>query len=602
MLQAVIMLFATPPVLMLALPILEDAVLTFQAARRLTTSALIAVGSLAAYGLSVYATFTGNGHTYFETATMTLLLVTLGRWLDAKTQVEGDQALNDLLARTPNEVSVIQPDSRERRVLVDELRVGDRIRVRPGEQIAVDGRVIQGTGSLDESSLTGESMPAYKTAGHTVYAGSVSLDGSFVVEAEHVGDDRVMGKWVRLLEEARLKRAPIEQLVDRVAAYFTPVVMLIAAGTFGFWLWQDSLDMGLHTGLAVLLIACPCALGIATPLTIWAALGRAAQQGVLIRDSRVLETLAHVRQLFFDKTGTLTTGQLTVQEMVDDEAHGSDAQLLQLAASLEKGSEHPVAAAILSTAQAKHIDILPLETFRAHPGLGITGILNGVEISVGSRRFMAQQGLKLSATLHRKRARLEGMGLSVVHVGWDDRVQGLLGLAETLRPTALLAVREMQRQGLELLVLTGDSAACAAALSRHLGINVQSELLPHDKVTAIETAAAEHPVAMVGDGLNDAPALARANVGVALGCGADLTRETADVSLVGNDLTQVTWTLALARRAYRTIGWNLIWAFVYNVAGIGLAMAGLLHPVLAAAAMVLSSALVVGNSLRIRRF
>ncbi len=602
MLQAIIMLFATPAVLMLALPILEDAVLTFQITRRLNTSALIAVGSLAAYGLSVYSTFTGYSHTYFETATMTLLLVTLGRWLDAKTQVEGNQAFEDLRARTPTEASVIASDHREQRVAVDQRRVGDRIRVRPGEQVAVDGWVVSGAGSVDESSLTGESMPAYKASSHTVYAGTVSLDGSFVVEATQVGDDLVMGKWVRLLEEARLKRAPIEHLVDRVAAYFAPAVMCLALGTFSFWLWRDSVDMGLRSSLAVLLIACPCALGIATPLTIWAALGRAAQRGVLIRDSRVLETLSHIRRLFFDKTGTLTTGQSTLLEIVCDDRSCSDAELLQLAASLEQGSEHPLAQAIQAAAQAKGIAIRPLGAFQAHPGLGVTGMLDSKEIVVGSWRLITQQGCGLSETLQGERERLDRMGLTVVLVGWDGRVRGLLGLAETLRPTAQPAMSEFQRQGVALQVLTGDSAACAQALSRKLDVDVQSELLPHDKVQMIETAETEHPVAMVGDGLNDAPALARADVGIALGCGADITREAADVSLVGNDLTQVAWTLALARRAYRTIGWNLIWAFVYNVAGIGFAMAGLLHPVLAAAAMVLSSALVVGNSLRIRRF
>jgi Cu+-exporting ATPase len=602
MLQAIIMLFATPAVLMLALPILEDAVFTFQISRRLTTSALIAVGSLAAYGLSVYATFTGRGDAYFETATMTLLLVTLGRWLDAKTQVEGNRAFDDLLARTPTEASVIASDDRERRVSVDQLRVGDRIRVRPGEQVAVDGWVVSGTGSMDESSLTGESMPAYKACGHTIYAGTVSLDGSFVVEATQVGDDRVMGKWVRLLEEARLQRAPIEQLVDRVAANFAPAVMLLAMGTFGFWLWHDSLDMAWHTGLAVLLIACPCALGMATPLTIWAALGRAAQNGVLIRDSRVLETLSHVRRLFFDKTGTLTTGRSMLQEIVCDAPTCTHGRLLQLAASLEQGSEHPLADAMQTAARARGITLLPLDIFRAHPGLGVSGRLDDKAIIVGSWRLVAQQGLELSETLRGERQRLDGMGLTVVHVGWDGRVQGLLGFAETLRPTAQSAVSECQRQGLALQVLTGDRAACARALSRQLDVAVRSELLPHDKVGVIEAAATECPVAMVGDGLNDAPALARANVGIALGCGADLTREAADVSLVGNDLTQIAWTLALARRAYRTIGWNLIWAFVYNVVGIGFAMAGLLHPVLAATAMVVSSALVVGNALRIRRF
>ena len=602
MLQAIMMLFATPAVLLLALPILEDAVFTWQVSRRLTTSALIAAGSLAAYGLSVYATFTGQGHAYFETAVMTLLLVTLGRWLDAKTQVEGNRAFDELLARLPVEASVIGPDGRERRALVEQIHVGDRIRVRPGEQAAVDGRVMSGAGGMDESSLTGESKPAYKAPGDAIYAGTVSLDGSFVMEATQVGDDRVMGKWARLLEEARLQRAPIEQLVDQVSAYFAPGVMLLALGAFGFWLWRDSFDMALHTGLAVLLIACPCALGMATPLTIWAALGRAAQHGVLIRNSRVLETLSRVRQLFFDKTGTLTTGQSMLREIVSNDPQLSQTRLLQLAASLEQGSEHPLAAAIQAAAQAEGVALLPLDDFRAHPGLGVRGRLDGQEIIVGSGRLMDEAKLDCSATLLRERQRLDGMGLTVAHVGWNGQVRGLLGLAETLRPGALATIQECRRQGLAIQVLTGDSAACAAALSQQLDVEAQSELLPHDKVRAIEMAAAEQPVAMVGDGLNDAPALARAHVGIALGCGADLTREAADVSLVGDDLTQVAWTLALARRAYRAIGWNLLWSFVYNVAGVGVAITGLLHPVLAAVAMVLSSALVVGNALRIRRF
>ncbi|MCB0211429.1 MAG: heavy metal translocating P-type ATPase [Anaerolineae bacterium] len=602
-LQAIAMLFATPAVLMLALPILEDAVFTFQVYRRLTTSALIAVGSLAAYGLSVYATFTGTGHTYFETATMTLLLVTLGRWLDAQTQVEGNKALDKLLARTPAMASLIGPDEKEIRVSVEQLRLGNRIRVRPGENFAVDGRVINGEGSVDEASITGESTPAYKGPGHTVYAGTVNLDGAFVVETTHTGDDRVMGKLIKLLEEARLKRAPIEQLADKVASYFTPIVMGLAGLTLIFWTVQSGFETGLMIALAVLLIACPCALGVATPLTIWAALGRAAQKGILIRDSLTLEKLSHVRRIFFDKTGTLTIGQSTLTEIVcDPELKSPDIRLLQMAASLEEGSEHPLASAIRAAADKRHLTQLSVYKFRALPGLGVTGYIDGQAIFVGSWRLVEQQELTLAGSLRRSRERMEQAGLTVVHVGWLGKVQGLLGFAEKVRPSAQPALTAMQQQGLDVQVLTGDSAAAGGALSQKLGVPVKSELLPHDKVEAIETAEAQAPVAMVGDGLNDAPALARASVGIALGCGTDVTRDAADINLLGDDLTQVTWTTALAQRVYRTIGWNLAWAFTYNVIGIGLAMAGLLHPVLAAAAMVLSSALVVGNSLRIFKF
>ena len=603
MLQAIAMLFATPAVLMLALPILEDAVFTYQVYRRLTTSALIAVGSLASYGLSVYATFTGTGHTYFETATMTLLLVTLGRWLDARTQVEGNKALDKLLARTPAEASLLDTDDSETRVPVDQLNPGDRIRVRPGENFAVDGQVISGEGSVDEASITGESTPAYKGVDHTVYAGTVNLDGAFVVEVTHTGDDRVMGKLIKLLEEARLKRAPIEQLADKVAAYFTPVVIGLATLTLIYWTWQTGFESGLMIALAVLLIACPCALGVATPLTIWASLGRAAQMGILIRDSLTLEKLSHVRRVFLDKTGTLTTGRSTLTEIVcDPQLKSPDVRLLQMAASLEQGSEHPLAYAIRRAAEQRYLTQLPIEKFRALPGLGVMGIIDERQIFVGSWRLVEQQNLSLAGSLKRARERLEQTGLTVIHVGWDGKVQGLLGFAETARFSAQPVLAEMQQQGLEVQVLTGDSAASGRALSQKLGVLVKSELLPHDKVTAIEAAETQAPVAMVGDGLNDAPALARASVGIALGCGTDVTREAADISLLGDDLTQVTWTTALAQRAYRTISWNLAWAFTYNVIGIGLAMAGLLHPVLAAVAMVLSSALVVGNSLRIFKF
>ncbi len=618
MLQAIAMLFATPAVLLLALPILEDAIFTFQVYRRLTTSALIAIGSLAAYGLSVYATFTGQGQTYFETATMTLLLVTLGRWLDAKTQVESARALDELLARTPAEASLITPSLQgggsEIRVPADQLQPGDQIRVRPGENFAVDGRVISGEGSVDEASITGEATPAYKGPDQTVYAGTTNLDGSFVVEATQVGEERVMGKLVRLLDEARLHRAPIERLADRVSGYFVPLVIVLAAGTFAYWAWQVSFEQGLMTSLAVLLIACPCALGVSTPLAIWAGLGRAAQQSVLIRDSMTLEKLARIRRVFFDKTGTLTSGESTLAEVVvrgpetgdrrPGEMRGAvtPQELLQIAASLEHGSEHPLGRSIQAAAAVQKLSLLPVENFKAMPGLGVTGSVEGQTVWVGSWRLVEQQQLFLSAELRAERQRLEQAGVTVVHVGWTGQVQGLLGLTETVRPTAAAALADMQKRQVVVQVLTGDSAAAGGALGERLNVEVQSELLPHDKVKLIEQAEASGPTAMVGDGLNDAPALARASVGIALGCGADVTREAADVSLLGTDLAQITWTLALARRVYRTIGWNLAQAFAYNVIGIGLAMAGYMHPVLAAAAMVVSSLIVVSNSLRIFRF
>ncbi len=605
-LQLIIMLFATPAVLLLALPILEDAILTFQVYRRLTTSALIAIGSLAAYGVSVYATFTERGPIYFETATMTLLLVTLGRWLDAKTQVEGNKAVDDLIARAPTEANVMQPDGSERQVFIDEIEVGQLVRVRPGESFGVDGRITSGEGSVNEANITGESVPAYKGVDDIVYAGTSNVDGSFAVEVTEVGEDRVMGKLIRLLDEARLHRAPIERLADQVAALFVPVVLVLGVATFIYWTIQAGFEQGMLHGLAVLLIACPCALGIATPLTIWTGLGRAAKEGILIRDSLTLEKLSRLQHIFFDKTGTLTTGEVTLAETVlRPECDTTNRDLIQIAASLEHHSEHPLGRSIV--AAASDLTLLVTTNFRAWPGLGITGMVNHAEtfiadVFVGSWRLVAQQEATLHPDLISAKQRLETAGLTVIHVGWDGVVQGLFGLREMIREESAPALQSMQNQGLSIKVLTGDSKAAGAALGQRLGVEVQCELLPSDKVEQIVQAEAVGPVAMVGDGLNDAPALARATVGIALGCGADVTREAADVSLLGADLSQISWVLSLARRTYRTIGWNLAWAFIYNVVGVGLAMAGYLHPILAAIAMVVSSAMVVGNSLRLRNY
>lgn len=603
MLQVLAMLFATPAVLLLAVPILEDAVLTFQVYRRLTMSALIAIGTLAAYALSVYATFTGRGDTYFETASMTLLLVTLGRWLDARTQVEGNRAVEELLAQAPTTACRLLADGREEQTAIEAICVGERLRVRPGENFAVDGVVLQGEGSVNEASITGESVPAHKGVGDSVYAGTLNVDGGFVIQTTQVGEDRVMGKLVRLLDEARLHRAPIERLADRVAGYFVPTVLGLALVTFGYWSWRAGFEQGLLNSLAVVLIACPCALGIATPLTVWIALGRATHRGILIRDSFTLEKLSRVRQLFFDKTGTLTTGQSDLAEVVvDAEANVSPEYLLQLVASVEQASEHPLARSICRVALQQGVALLPVEHFRNRPGLGVTGQVDGKSLLIGNWRLLKQEALVLSPTLQSRRATLERDGYTLIFVACAGRVQGLLSLREEIRTSAAPAIQTLNSQGVAVSVLTGDSNAAAAALGARLQVGVRAELLPTHKVEQVERAEAHGPVAMIGDGLNDAPALARASVGVALGCGADVTREAADVSLLGVDLQQIPWLLALARRTYRTIQWNLVWAFIYNVIGIGLAMAGRLHPLLAAVAMILSSVLVVGNTLRLRRY
>ncbi len=603
LLQLLSLLFATPTILLLVVPILEDAVLTFQVYRRLTMSALIAFGTLGAYALSVYATFTGHGHVYYETACVTLLLVTLGRWLDARTQIEGNRALEELLAQAPTTATRLLPNGGEEVVALDLIQVGDELRIRPGENFAVDGVVRWGEGSVNEASITGESVPAHKSVGDTVYAGTVNVDGSFVMTVTQVGEDRVMGKLVRLLDEARLYRAPIERLADQIAGYFVPVVLAVAVVTFVYWRWQIGYEAGLLNSLSVVLIACPCALGIATPLTVWIGLSRAAQRGILIRDSFTLEKLSHLRQIFFDKTGTLTTGDSDLASIILDEAETVEPdQLLQWVASVEQASEHPLARSIRAAAQRQSLPLLPVDAFHNRPGLGVTGVVNGQQLLIGNWRLLHQEALTLSPNLAAQRQQLEVEGFTLVFVAWASKVRGLLALRETIRPSAATAIQELSARQLDLTVLTGDSAAAAAALGQRLHVRVRAELLPTDKVNHIAVAEADGLVAMIGDGLNDAPALSRASVGIALGCGADVTREAADVSLLGTDLRQIPWLLTLASRTYRTIQWNLLWAFIYNVVGIGLAVAGYLHPLLSAVAMILSSVWVVANALRLRTF
>lgn len=611
LLQLAMLAFATPAVLLLAVPILEDAVLTWQLRRRLTTSALIALGSLAAYLFSVYGVFTGTGATYFETATMTLLLVTVGRWLDARSLASGNAALEALIAAAPDVATRVDARGGEERVAVELLSPGEVIRLRPGEALAVDGRIKEGLASFLEANITGEARPADKAPGDPVYAGTINLDGGLLVEVTKVGEERVMGRLIRLLDESRLHRARIEQLADRIAARFVPAVLVLAVIAFAYWTATAGPGRGLNVALSVLLIACPCALGIATPLAIWTAVGRAARAGIFVRDHQVIESLAGAQRVFFDKTGTLTTGRVQLAEVVPaDAAPGSSVDpdaMLAAAAALELRSEHPFGEAIHRAAGERGLALPAVTDFRALPGLGVIGTVDGREIAIGSPRLMAQRALELPPVLAQAEARLGALGHNLVRMGWSGEVRAVLAMREVLRPEAEAAVAGLKRRGLVVEILTGDGRAAAQALAARLDVPVRAELMPEDKLRIVAESAAEGDDArgatiVVGDGVNDAPALARADVGIALGCGADITREAADLSFLGSDLRQVAWSLDLARRCRLTIAWNLAWAFAYNALGIGLAVTGRLHPILAAVVMVLSSALVVANSLRIARF
>ncbi|MCC7265039.1 MAG: cadmium-translocating P-type ATPase [Candidatus Latescibacteria bacterium] len=582
------MLFALPVLLLLGLPIL------WQSARQLRqgvleVDALIALGTFAAYGLSVHNALNGGAHFYFDTAAMLLVLVTLGRYWEATAKVKAARALETLLGQVPAELTVIR-QGRELVVPSAEVAPGDRVRVLPGQVFPADGIVEQGEGGVDESSLTGEAGPVFREPGNRCSSGSFSLDGVFVVRVERPPDQSAAARITRLLAEAQHSRAPVQLLADRIAAAFVPAVVVLALGVLAYWTAEAGIEKGLLVCLAVLVISCPCALGIATPMALWVGLGRAARRGVLVRNGEALELLARTRQVFFDKTGTLSTGQLQYLR-----AEGAGAEDLAGIGLLASRSPHPIGAGLRQVITPA---LLPVEGFRLHPGLGVEGRVGERLLWVGSQRFMERAGMALDPELANHQAEGEVMALAA----WEGRVRAALFFREQLRPEAAAAVQAVRGQGLGVQVLTGDTKALPAALQAQFpGVVFRTGLLPEDKVAAVRQARQHGVVAMVGDGINDAPALAAAEVGIAMGTGADLTREAAAVNILGSELDRVPWLLAYARRVRRVVWGNLFWAFFYNLLAVGLAVTGRLNPLVAALAMVVSSLFVIGNSRRLRQ-
>jgi Cu2+-exporting ATPase/Cu+-exporting ATPase len=605
-----VMLSATLVVAVLGIPILRDAIRGL-ASLRAGVDLLIAVGAFSAYAASVVAVVRG-GETYFDTATMILIFVTLGRFLEARGRAQASEAIRGLTALVPETARILRGDG-EAMVPVAGVGIGERVLVKPGETIPVDGVIADGWGSVNEASLTGEGRPVTRTTGERLLAGTLSLDGAFVVVVTALAPDRAIARLARLAEEAKRQKPAWMGLADRVAAAFTPLVILLAVGALVFWGARLGFVPGLLIALSVLLIACPCTLGVATPLAFWTGLAVAARRGILVRSGAVLERLAHVTDVFFDKTGTLTRGTFRLVEvlpspgMASKAGPGNGRPLLQLAASLEARAEHPVAAALREGAVAVGLPELPVSSWRAEPGLGVRGRVGAdeTEYVLGSRKLMERTGLDMEPELVEAAARHAGRGETVVYLGWAGWVRAAFAAGEEVRAEAGTAVGTLRRLGTRVAILTGDERGSAERLGAALGVgDVRWGLLPHEKVAAVQAATggpAPGRVAMVGDGINDAAALAAADVGIALGCGADVAQEAADVTMVGEDLTQVPWLLRFSRRVRRTVATNLIWSFAYNVAGIVLALTGWLPPVLAAMAMVVSSLFVIGNTRRLCR-
>ena len=569
-----------------------------------TMDTLISVGTLAAWAWSAVVLLAGvEAHTYFEVAAVITTLILLGRYLEARARRRSGEAIRALLELGAKEARVLR-DGEEVLVPVDELEVGDVFVVRPGEKVATDGVVVDGFSAVDQSMLTGEPVPVEVGPGAEVAGATINASGRLVVRATKVGADTALAQIARLVAEAQAGKAPIQRLVDRVSAVFVPVVIAIALATLAGWLLATGDASAAFTAaVAVLIIACPCALGLATPTALMVGTGRGAQLGVLIKGPEILEQTRRITTVVLDKTGTVTEGRMWVTDAVA--AAGVDRrELLRLAGSAEGASEHPIAQAIARFARDELGSLAEVEDFRNRAGLGVEAVVDGRAVVVGRPSLLADWGLELPAELERALAEAEEQGRTVVAAGVDGAAAGLFVVADRVKDSSAEAIRELKKLGLEPVLLTGDNARTAGAVAAELGIeHVVADVLPEDKSELVARLQADgERVAMVGDGVNDAPALAQADLGLAIGTGTDVAIEASDLTLVSGDLRAAVDAIRLARRTLATIKGNLFWAFAYNVAAIPLAVAGLLNPIVAAAAMAFSSVFVVTNSLRLRRF
>ncbi len=567
-----------------------------------TMDTLVALGASAAYGSSLAALiWTRQPQVYFETAGTIVTLILLGRWLEAGAKRRASGTIESLIGLAPKMARLVLDSGEERDVPIELLGPGQVVRVRPGEKVAVDGVVVSGASSVDESLLTGESLPVEKTAGDKVIGGTMNGSGTLLFRASAVGVDTVLARMVRLVEEAQGSKAPVQRLADRIAAVFVPVVLVISLVTFLVWL------LALHAGVsgaltpavAVLVIACPCALGLATPTAIIVGVGRGASLGILIKNGEALERAHKISRVILDKTGTVTTGRPALTDVVLH--NGLDRPgLLRLAAAVERGSEHPLAGAIVAGAGS---DIAEAEAFRALPGLGIKASVGGVEVLVGTPALLGQSGIVVPETAAGEMARLETEGKTAVLVAVGGGEAGILAVADTVRPGARAAVARLHEMGLSVALLSGDSLRVAQAVAGQVGItDVAAGVQPDGKAAAVKEWQQQGriQVAMIGDGVNDAPALAQADLGIAIGQASDVALEAADITLLRPDLGGIADALLLSRRTMKTIRQNLFWAFIFNAVGIPLAALGLLNPMLAALAMAFSSVTVVTNSLRLK--
>jgi len=582
-----------------------------------TMDSLIAIGATAAVLYGIYATFRiitvdpeAHMDLYYESAGTIITLILFGKLLEAKTKGQTSSAIKKLIGLQPKKAKIIE-NGAEKEVLIENLKVGDIVIVKPGEKIAVDGRIVEGATSVDESMLTGESLPVSKKVGDKVVGGSINKNGSIRFEATEIGKNTVLSQIIKLVEEAQGSKAPISRMADIVAAYFVPIVIGIAIITGIAWFLSGSgLVTALSFFIAVLVIACPCALGLATPTSIMVGTGKGAENGILIKSGEALETAHKIKTVVFDKTGTITKGKPVLTDLI---AYGkyNENELLKIAASVENDSEHPLAEAIVNKAKEKNIEIKPYEKFRAMPGYGIRATFEGKEVQIGNRKLMENR--KINVEISQKDYDiLSNEGKTPMYISIDNELAGLVAVADVIKETSKEAIEKLKKMGIKTIMLTGDNEKTAKFIAKQVGIDdVISEVLPYQKSQKVkELQEKDEFVAMVGDGINDSPALAQANVGIAIGNGTDVAIESADIVLIRNDLRDVAGAIALSKATITNIKENLFWAFFYNVLGIPFA-AGIfyaffngpkLDPMIAAFAMSFSSVSVLGNALRLKFF
>jgi P-type Cu+ transporter len=588
-----------------------------------TMDTLISVGTLSAWLWSLYALFLGdagaNGmrmvfnlipssgsaasEIYLETASIVTTFILAGRYFEARAKRRAGAALKTLLELGAKDVAILEEDGSEHRVPIRQLQVGQRFIVRPGEKVATDGTVEDGHSAIDMSMLTGESVPVEVVPGSEIAGATINAGGRLIVRATRIGSDTTLAQIARLVTEAQTGKAPVQRLADRISGIFVPAVFTLAVATLGFWLGTgQSPTFAFTAAVAVLIIACPCALGLATPTALMVGTGRGAQLGLLIKGPEILESTRRIDTIVLDKTGTVTTGQMTLLDVVLGDCINRD-QALQLVGALEDASEHPIARAIATAAKAR-CPLSTVEAFRSREGLGVQGVVDGRAVVAGRPALLADWGLQLPPALDAARQAAEARGQTAIAAGWDGQATAVFVVADAVKPTSAQAIRRLKALGLRTVLLTGDNATTARAVANEVGIDeVIAEVMPADKAEVIGRLQAEgRVVAMAGDGVNDAPALARADLGLSIGTGTDVAIEASDLTLVSGDLRAAADAIRLSRSTLRTIQQNLGWAFGYNLAALPLAATGLLNPVIASAAMAFSSLSVVANALRLRRF